>query len=133
MILTVQDGEEQILKSILSFLSDTFEITLVEPEQSVKVDFPGLTIFPFERKVMVEGEEVSFTLHEFDLLLFLSSHPQQVFTKKQLYEAVWEDLPIHVDAKVECIISSILKKLREYAAKEYIKTIWGVGYKFDPS
>lgn len=82
---------------------------------------------------MVEGEEVSFTLHEFDLLLFLSSHPQQVFTKKQLYEAVWEDLPIHVDAKVECIISSIRKKLREYAAKEYIKTIWGVGYKFDPS
>ena len=78
----MQDGEEQILKSILSFLSDTFEITLVEPEQSVKVDFPGLTIFPFERKVMVEGEEVSFTLHEFDLLLFLSSHPQQVFTKK---------------------------------------------------
>ena len=74
----MQDGEEQILKSILSFLSDTFEITLVEPEQSVKVDFPGLTIFPFERKVMVEGEEVSFTLHEFDLLLFLSSHPQQV-------------------------------------------------------
>ena len=49
-----------------------------------------------------------------------------------IYEAVWDDIPVNVDAKVECMIYSIRKKLREYTDRQYIQTVWGVGYKFDP-
>ena len=69
---------------------------------------------------------------EFDVLLFLAQYPRQVFTRKQIYEAVWDDIPVSVDAKVECMIYSIRKKLGKYTDREYIQTFWGVGYKFDP-
>ena len=70
--------------------------------------------------------------HEFDMMLFLARHPGQVFTREQLYEAVWDDIPVSVDAKVECMVYSIRKILRAYTDRQYIQTVWGVGYKFDP-
>lgn len=91
-----------------------------------------LTIFPKERKVAVNGNDVCFTCHEFDLLCFLASHRRQVFTKEQIYKAVWDDIPISVDAKVICMISNVRHKLKAYSEKDYIYTVWGVGYKFDP-
>ena len=84
------------------------------------------------RKVKIGREEVKSSRFEFDILLFLAKHPRQVFTRKQIYEAVWDDIPVSVDAKVECMIYSIRKKLRTYTDRKYIRTVWGVGYKFDP-
>ena len=43
------------------------------------------------------------------MMLFLARHPGQVFTREQLYEAVWDDIPVSVDAKVECMVYSIRK------------------------
>ena len=60
----------------------------------------------------MEGNEIYLTHHEFDMMLFLARHPGQVFTREQLYEAVWDDIPVSVDAKVECMIYSIRKKLQ---------------------
>lgn len=48
----------------------------------------------------MEGKEIYLTHHEFDMMLFLARHPGQVFTREQLYEAVWDDIPISVYAKV---------------------------------
>ena len=73
----------------------------------------------------MEGKEIYLTHHEFETLLFLTRHPKQVFT-------IWDDIPVSVDAKVECMIYSIRKKLRAYTDREYIQTVWGVGYRFDP-
>ena len=92
----------------------------------------GLAISQSQRKIQVNGNEICLSRYEFDVLLFLSKHPRQVFTRKQIYEAVWDDIPVSVDAKVECMIYSIRKKLRTYTDKKYIRTVWGVGYKFDP-
>ena len=94
--------------------------------------FSGLSILPDQRRILVEGNEIYLTHHEFDMMLFLARHPGQVFTREQLYEAVWDDIPVSVDAKVECMIYRIRKKLRAYTDREYIRTVWGVGYKFDP-
>ena len=66
----------------------------------------------------MEGKEIYLTHHEFETLLFLTRHPKQVFTKRQIYEAVWDDIPVSVDAKVECMIYSIRKKLRAYTDRE---------------
>ena len=94
--------------------------------------YDELVIFPKSRYVEIQGVEVHFTRFEFDVLLFLAQHPRQVLTRKQIYEAVWDDIPVSVDAKVECMIYSIRKKLRAYTDRKYIRTVWGVGYKFDP-
>ena len=94
--------------------------------------FSGLSILPDQRRILVEGKEIYLTHHEFDMMLFLARHPGQVFTREQLYEAVWDDIPISVYAKVECMIYGIRKKLRAYTDRQYIQTVWGVGYTFNP-
>ena len=83
-------------------------------------------------QAICEGNPVMFSHKEFRLLSYLAQHPGWVFTKEQIYEAVWDDIPVSVDAKVECMIYSIRKKLRTYTDRKYIRTVWGVGYKFDP-
>ena len=107
--------------------------------EKYKIDLPdettfsGLSILPDQRRILVEGKEIYLTHHEFDMMLFLARHPGQVFSREQLYEAVWDDIPISVYAKVECMIYSIRKKLRAYTDRQYIQTVWGVGYTFDPA
>lgn len=127
-----RDTEIAIIDEVLEILrkySDANEHNENFPEKLV---FPELTIIPVQCKVEVNDIAISLTHYEFDILLFLTRRPRQVFTKKQIYEAVWNDIPFRVDAKVECMIYSIRKKLREYTDREYIRTVWGVGYTFDP-
>lgn len=107
-------------------------MTEYKSELSNEAIFPGLSIFPDQRRILVEEKEIYLTHHEFDMMLFLVRHPGQVFTREQLYEAVWDDIPINVYAKVMCMISSIRQKLKSCTDKKYIRTVWGVGYKFDP-
>ena len=96
------------------------------------INFTGLSISQSQRKIQVNENEICLSHFEFDVLCYLAQHPRQVFTRKQIYEAVWDDIPVSVDAKVECMIYSIRKKLRTYTDRKYIRTVWGVGYKFDP-
>ena len=56
--------------------------------------------------------------------------PNRVFTKEQIYQAVWKEEPVDVSSAVFCIIRNIRQKLRKVTKKEYIQTVWGVGYKF---
>ena len=100
------------------------------PDVTNKTTFPGLSILPDKRRILVEGNEIYLTHHEFDMMLFLARHPRQVLTSKQIYEAVWDEIPINEENKVRCVISSIRQKLREYADRMYIQTVRGVGYKF---
>ena len=51
-------------------------------------------------------------------------------TEEQIYQAVWKEEPVDVSSSVFCIIRNIRQKLRKVTKKEYIQTVWGVGYKF---
>ena len=104
----------------------------MEEKGIIQFSCADLRIFLPQRKVLLSEKEVCLTATEFDVLCYLAQHPGWVFTKEQIYEAVWDDIPVSVDAKVECMIYSIRKKLRAYTDREYIRTVWGVGYKFDP-
>ena len=78
-----------------------------------------------------QGQEIPLTEnYEFHTLAYLASQPGRVFTKEQIYRAVWKEEPVDVSSAVFCIIRNIRQKLREVTTKEYIQTVWGVGYKF---
>ena len=62
--------------------------------------------------------------------LYLASQPGRVYTKEQIYQAVWKEDPVDVSSSVFCIIANIRQKLWKVTKKEYIQTVWGVGYKF---
>lgn len=91
-----------------------------------------LVISPRYRQVIIDGTPLVLTRKEFDLLHFLASNPQQVLSREQLYQHVWqEDVEFGGEGTVKTHISTLRKKLAA-AGKNYIDNIWGVGYKFTP-
>ena len=70
------------------------------------------------------------TRYEFDLLCLLAWHPGRVFSKEQIYVNVWKEEIGIADNAVQCVISSLRRKLKKYTDTEYIQTVWGIGYKF---
>ena len=86
------------------------------------------------RQVKKEGRIVALRRKEFDILILLTEHPGWVYTKEQIYRAVWKDeIPVDIDNTVSCQIKQLRKKLgNSLEGKPFIETVWGVGYKFNP-
>lgn len=76
--------------------------------------------------VTAAGREVSLTAREFEILALLMSHPKKVFTREQIYQQVWGEEYMGDDNTVNVHISNLRSKLGE---TEYIKTVWGIGFK----
>ena len=102
------------------------------PATSVPLAAGNLGIDPAARTVARDGEPVSLTAKEFDLLYFLASHPGQVFGREQLLEKVW-GWDFDGDASTVTVhIRRLLVKIEPDAQRpRYLKTVWSVGYKFD--
>ena len=111
-----------ILNEIMAVLQRYSAKDKCEEENIKKIDYRGLVIYPDQRRILAAENEVFLSHYEFDIFLLLVNHPGWVFTKEQIYEAVWHDIPVSVDAKVECMIYSIRKKFREYTDRQYIRT-----------
>ena len=92
-----------------------------------------LVIKPRLRLVERDGMALDLTAKEFDLLHFLAAHPRQVFTRQQLLDRVW-DIGYFGDASTVTVhIRRLREKVeRDPALPRHIKTVWGVGYKFEP-
>ena len=91
-----------------------------------------LMINPKSRRVLCRGQEVNLTPKEFDILYFLFQNKGEVFTKEQIYQAVWADEYMMADSNIMAFIRKIRKKIEPNPdAPEYILTIWGVGYKYN--
>ncbi|HEX6818312.1 MAG TPA: response regulator transcription factor [Ktedonobacterales bacterium] len=92
-----------------------------------------LVIKPQLRQAERDGTALELTAKEFDLLHFLAAHPRQVFTRQQLLDRVW-DIGYYGDASTVTVhIRRLREKVeRDPALPRHIKTVWGVGYKFEP-
>lgn len=92
----------------------------------------ALTIDLRLRRVVRDGEEIALTPKEFDILYFLARNRGEVFTKEQIYQAVWESDYLLDDSNIMAFIRKLRKKIEPNPdAPEYILTIWGIGYKFN--
>lgn len=87
-----------------------------------------LSIDDIRHEVTIQGQPVYLTATEYTLLRHLASHPNQVFTRTQLLDAVWGYQHSGYEHTVNSHINRLRAKLPAYAAKS-IKTLWGVGYK----
>ena len=82
-----------------------------------------------EVTVTAGGKEVSLTAREFEILALLMSQPRKVFTREELYERVWGGEYYGDDNTVNVHISNLRAKLAKASGGEYIKTVWGIGFK----
>jgi DNA-binding response OmpR family regulator len=97
------------------------------------LEFEDLRIDPGTRLVERDGEEVSLTPKEFDLLWALARHPRQVLNRSQLLDRVW-GMTEYVDPSTVTVHVRRLREKIEQDASDphHIQTVWGVGYKFEP-
>ena len=86
---------------------------------------------PEEMTLTAAGEPVSLTAHEFKIVELLAGRPKRVFTKQQIYEAVWGEEYAVEDKTITVHISNIRAKLRPSGTDGYIQTVWGIGFKLD--
>ena len=130
MILTISDSEEGILNKIKSVLACESTLEVMEITNSEKLTFQGLEIDQLQRSVIKDGKVVELTRHEYDLLFYLALSPNRVFTKEQIYEAVFGYDGTADDTAITQHIKNIRAKLRVAGAGEVLQTIWGVGYQW---
>jgi DNA-binding response OmpR family regulator len=97
------------------------------------ISIEGLSINKTLRLVEVEGKPAELTAKEFDLLWFLASSPAQVFTREQLLDKVWDYSYFGEMSTVTVHIRRLREKIETDPMRpRHIKTVWGVGYKFEP-
>ena len=94
--------------------------------------FPGLTVNINQYTVKYMGRELEMPPKELELLYFLASHPGMVFTREQLLEQVWGYDYFGDSRTVDVHVKRLREKLTEGESLGWmIKTVWGVGYKFE--
>lgn len=117
---------------VTSLLLSTSETMKENPATKEGMQFEELEIYPKSRRVVVGGKDVNLTPKEFDILYFLAQNQGEVFTKEQIYKAVWSDDYLLDDSNIMAFIRKLRKKIEPNPDEpKYILTIWGIGYKFN--
>ncbi|WP_010240430.1 response regulator transcription factor [Clostridium arbusti] len=96
-----------------------------------EIKIRALTIDKVSRRVFLNDNELILTTKEFDLLAFLASNPNRVYTKEALFDRIWSMDSIGDLATITVHIRKIREKIEiDPSNPQYIETIWGVGYRF---
>lgn len=104
-----------------------------ESRNKIKTQFLfdlNLVVDYAQRTVFYKNQEISFTKKEFDIIEILSQNPGLVFDKERLYEAAWGIEGMGNNSVVAEHVSQIRAKFAAVGARQYIETVWGVGYKW---
>lgn len=91
--------------------------------------FRDLTLDTVSHTVCVSGAAVKLTKTEYAILKLLIQNPSQVITKSLMLDRISEDTPDCVESSLKVHISNLRKKLREAGKKDYIESVWGIGFK----
>ena len=132
------EAAAELYRGVEELISGQLDSLMLEPGSSVSVPANDgltcgdLTIHARSRQVLRGGEEIQLTPKEFDILYFLARNRGIVFTKEQIYQAIWEEDYYTTDSNIMAFIRKLRKKIEPNPdAPEYILTIRGIGYKFN--
>ncbi len=102
-------------------------------EEAPPIEHGPLRLEPATRRVFLDGEELTLTQREFDLLAHLAAHPGRVYSRDQLMESVWGESFFEDTSTVTVHIRRLRAKLGDDVTEpRFIETVWGVGYRFKP-
>ena len=130
-MLIFNDTEEKAVEKAIAALADMIPLEAMQPPHSPALTFPGLEIRLHQRRVLKDGIDVSLTRLEYGALCYLAASPGRVFTKAQIFEAVWSMGSESCQSNVANVICNLRKKIEPDSQNPtYIKTVLGIGYKF---
>ena len=132
LVLTLNEQEEKAINKIISAIADYIQIEPMQVAPVSILSFPGLEIRQHQRRVLQGGEDVSLTRLEYSTLVLLASNPGIVLTRTQIFEAVWNMDSDSCQSNISTVICNLRKKIEPDSKNPiYIKTVLGIGYKFD--
>ena len=130
-MLIFNDTEEKAVEKAIAALADMIPLETMQPPHSPALTFPGLEIKLHQRRVLKNGTDIPLTRLEYGALCYLAASPGRVFTKAQIFEAVWNMGSESCQSSVTNVICNLRKKIEPDSRNPiYIKTILGIGYKF---
>ena len=95
------------------------------------LDFGPLHIDPERREALRDGQRITLTTLEFDLLWFMASRPGRVFTREALMERVWGNDRVVGDRSIDSLVSRLRRKIEPDPEEPlHLQTVWGSGYRF---
>lgn len=131
MVVSIPDHEERVFEGIQKYLLENEKFSVMNPTQSILLEFPGLKIDLETREIWKNTKKIVLTDIEFRLLLFLAKSPGRVFSYQQIYEAVWSEEYVCEKGNIMSLIRHIREKIEsDPKTPEYIENVRGVGYRF---
>ena len=131
-MLTLNEQEETVTDKIISAIADYIQIEPMQIAPAPVLSFPGLEIRQCQRRILQDGEDINLTRLEYRTLVLLASNPGIVVTRAQIFEAVWNMDSDSCQSSISTVICNLRKKIEPDSKNPtYIKTVLGVGYKFD--
>lgn len=131
-MLTLNEQEEKVTDKIISAIADYIQLEPMQVAPATVLSFPSLEIRQHQRRVLRDGEDISLTRLEYSTLVLLASNPGIVLTRTQIFEAVWNMDSDSCQSSISTVICNLRKKIEPDSKNPtYIKTVLGVGYKFD--
>ncbi len=126
------DSKEMVARVKAVLRRFTVEMTVPEDSDLALecVSYPDIVINQTNYSVTYKGEKIEMPPKELELLYFLASHPNQVFTREQLLDHIWSYDYIGDTRTVDVHIKRLREKFKDHPDWE-LKTVWGIGYKFE--
>ena len=132
LVLALNEQEEKAIDKIIMAISDYIQLEPIQVAPVSILSFPGLEIILHQRRVLRDGKDISLTRLEYSTLVLLASNPGIVLTRTQIFEAVWNMDSDSCQSSISTMICNLRKKIEPDSKNPtYIKTVLGVGYKFD--
>lgn len=148
IVLTAKDAMEEKLDLLTSgaddYITKPFDINEViarvqiqlrhagQEAEPDRIECGGITLDDRTHQIWVDGQEIlHLTRQEYAILELLIRHPKQVFRKEAIFTYAWEEEYMGETKTLDVHISNIRKKLKAVTDKEYIQTVWGIGYRLN--
>lgn len=142
---TIDDKVEVLQSGADDYVTKPFDIKEVLARVAVQIRrmegsfsegnlvYQGLELDRENFCVRVDQTELpKITRQEFSILELLLKHPKKVFSKEEIFEYAWEEAYMGETKTLDVHISNIREKIKSVTSKEYIETIWGIGYRLHP-
>lgn len=130
--LTKPFSLNELMARVHSLIRRYTEFNPIFGHNTNTLTFLGMTIDTVNRTVEINGKRPELTGKEFDMLTFLASNKGRIFTKKQIYNQVWEEEYAFDDSNIMSFISKLRKKIEPDPEHPfYILTVRGIGYRFN--
>lgn len=142
---TIDDKVEVLQSGADDYVTKPFDIKEVLARVAVQIRrmegsfsegnlvYQGLELDRENFCVRVDQTELpKITRQEFSILELLLKHPKKVFSKEEIFEYAWEEAYMGETKTLDVHISNIRKEIKSVTSKEYIETIWGIGYRLHP-